>query len=134
MFEKFHFTQNQVERHYRSGLKDFNIASKSEIAEVSFRFCYDAIIKLAITICAHDGLRVKARTGHHIELIQKLADYLGEKEIILIVNDMRTKRNRDLYGDGFPISEREIEDYIKWTRKIFDLAEPYLKRNKRLKL
>ena len=134
MFEKFHFTQNQIERHYRSALKDLSIASKSDIPEVSFRFCYDAIIKLAITICAHNDLRVKARTGHHIGLIQKLADCLKEKEVILIANDMRTKRNRDLYGDGFLIGEREIKDYVKWTRKIFELAEPYLKKNKRLKI
>ena len=74
MFEKFSFSQKQVNKYYQSALKDFNIAQKSNVPEVSFRFGYDSLLKLAIAVCAGNNLRIKSRQGHHVELINKLVN------------------------------------------------------------
>jgi len=135
MFEKFSFTEKQINRHYKSCLRDFSIASKSEIPEVAFRFCYDAIIKLSITICAKNNLRVKARAGHHVELIEKLSEFLKDREIVIIANEMRIKRNKDLYGEGVLMSNIDAKDYVRWAKGVFRTADEYLAQGKdRLKL
>jgi len=126
MFEKFHFSQKQIKNYYKSAVRDFSIASKSDIPEVAFRFCYDSLLKLAITICAANELRVKARQGHHIELIEKLSDILKNQGIEIIANEMRSKRNWDLYGGGVLISEKETKEYIIFTKTVFKKADAYL--------
>ncbi len=136
MFEKFQFSENQIQQYYKSALRDFKIARSSDVPEVIFRFCYDSLIKLAISFCAVNGLRVKARQGHHWELIQKLADYLKDKEIEILVNEMRGKKNWDLYGGGAIISEKEAREYVVFAKSIFKKAEDYLHKrfSKQLKL
>jgi len=126
MFEKFSFSAKQIENYYKSALRDFGIASKSDIEEVAFRFCYDSLLKLAMAICAANGLRVKARQGHHIELIEKLAGILRDKDIEVIVGEMRSKRNWDLYGGGVLISEKEAKEYTTFAKNIFKKADEYL--------
>ncbi len=123
MFEKFRFSRKQVERYYKSAKKDFKIASSYSDPEVSFRFCYDALLKLAIAVCAEKGLRAKAKRGHHRELIQKLSSFLEDNEINIVANEMRGKRNRELYNGGILISKKEAKSYLKWTRDIFKKAE-----------
>ncbi|MEK7173246.1 MAG: hypothetical protein AAB723_02085 [Patescibacteria group bacterium] len=136
MFEKFSFSAKQIENYYKSALRDFGIASRSDIEEVAFRFCYDSLLKLAMAICAANGLRVKSQQGHHWELIQKLADYLQDKDIELLLNEMRGKRNWDLYGGGVLISEKEAKEYILFAKNIFKKADEYLhkKFSKQLRL
>lgn len=126
MFEKFLFSPKQISKYYQSALRDFNIAKNSNIPEVSFRFSYDSLLKLAITICATNGLRVKSRQGHHVELIAKLAEYLGDKEVEILGNDMRSKRNWDLYGGGTLISEKDARGYVDWIGLIFKQTDKYL--------
>jgi hypothetical protein len=123
MFEKFNFSQRQIKKYYRSAIRDLKIAINSRIPEVIFRFSYDALIKLAITICAKNNLRVKARKGHHIELIRKLSFFLKDLEIEVLANDMRAKRNMDLYEGGILISDKEAKEYLEWVKKIFQKAE-----------
>ncbi len=123
MFERFNFSKKQIDKYYRSARRDLKIASDSNVPEVSFRFCYDALLKLAIAVCAEKHLRVKSRKGHHIELIRKLSFYLNEPEIEVLANEMRAKRNWDLYGGGALISAKETKGYIKWTKQIFQKAE-----------
>lgn len=133
MFEKFTFSQKQIDRYYESALRDFKIAKNSDISEVSFRFCYDCLLKLAIAICAENGLRVKARRGHHIELIKKLSFYLNDSEVKIMANEMRSKRNWDLYGGGVLISDKEVKSYIDWIEQIVRKVELYF-NNKRPRL
>ena len=123
MFEHFKFTRQQVEKYYKSAVRDFKIAAASGITEVAFRFCYDALLKLAIAVCAKKGLRVKSRRGHHVELINKLAFFLKDNEIELLANEMRSKRNWDLYGGGVIISQKEASEYLKWTKSIFQKTD-----------
>ncbi|MCX6763197.1 MAG: hypothetical protein NTZ97_00470 [Candidatus Moranbacteria bacterium] len=131
-FEKFNFSQKQISQYYDSAVRDFKIASESDVPEVSFRFCYDAILKLAIAVCARNGLRVKSKRGHHIELIHKLSEMINYPEIEVIGNEMRSKRNFDLYGGGTLISKKEAKSYIEWTRDIFKKVDEYLHNKSRL--
>ncbi|OHA14707.1 MAG: hypothetical protein A3A10_01105 [Candidatus Tagabacteria bacterium RIFCSPLOWO2_01_FULL_42_9] len=87
---------------------------------------------MAIAVCARNGLRVKARQGHHIELIQKIADLLKNKDIKIVGDEMRAKRNLDIYGGGVLISEKEAEEYLKWLKNIMVQAEDYLFENKKM--
>jgi len=123
MFEKFNFSQRQIKKYYHSAFRDLKIALNSKIPEVIFRFSYDALIKLAIAICAKNNLRVKARKGHHMELIRKFSFYLRDSEIKVLANEMRSKRNMDLYEGGILISEKEAKEYLEWVKKIFQKAE-----------
>lgn len=126
MFEHFSFSKRQIKNYLQSVLRDFSIASASDIPEVSFRFCYDALLKLSIAVCAVNSLRVKSRQGHHIELIKKLSQYLNNPEIEIIVNEMRAKRNWDLYGGGVLISKKDVDGYVVWTKEIIRKAKQYL--------
>ena len=44
---------------------------------------------------------------------------MNDKEIEIIGEEMRSKRNRDLYNGGVLISEKEAGDYLLWAEKIF---------------
>ncbi|MDD3486885.1 MAG: hypothetical protein PHF35_00700 [Candidatus Moranbacteria bacterium] len=126
MFEHFKFSRKQIEKYHKSAQRDFRIASEANVAEVSFRFCYDALLKLAIAVCASQNLRVKSRRGHHIELIKKLSSLLSDSEVEVFANEMRAKRNWDLYGGGAIISKKEADEYLKWTKSIFSKADRVL--------
>lgn len=102
------------------------------MAEVAFRFSYDALLKLAIAACAKNNLRVKSRQGHHIELINKLSEILKDSDIKIIGQEMRSKRNWDIYGGGTSISEKEAKEFLKWAREIFIKSEVYLFKKKKL--
>ena len=127
MFEKFEFTRSQIDKFFAAAERDLGIAGKNDTPEVKFRFSYDALLKLAIAVCATGNLRVKARAGHHVDLIKKLAQYLGDKEIEVLADDMRAKRNWDLYGGGIMISAKDAESYYGWTKKVFKKGDSYLK-------
>jgi len=134
MFEKFHFSFKQIDRYYKAARGDLKIAIESDVSEVAFRFCYDALLKLAIAVCAKNGLRVKSRKGHHIELIGKLAHYLGDSEIDILANEMRAKRNKNLYDGGVLISAKEAASYLKWVKEIFQKVESFFNHSKDQKL
>lgn len=132
MFERFVFAKNQISKYHSSALRDFKIAKNSSENEVRFRFCYDALLKLSIAVCAKNNLRVKSRQGHHIKLIEKMAEILEDKDINIIGQEMRAKRNWDLYGGGILISEKEAKEYLKWTENIFQEADKYFHMHSRL--
>lgn len=129
MFEEFVFTTKQIEKYFESAVKDFNIAQKGE-SDVSFVFCYNCLLKLAIVVCAKNNLRVKARRGHHIALIEEMAKFLNDKEIEIIAQEMRSKRNRDLYDGGILISKKDTEMYLKFITDLVKKVEKYLDFNK----
>lgn len=132
MFENFKFTQRQIENYFKAAVRDLGIACRTDIPEVIFKFSYDGLLKLVIAICAHNGLRVKSRKGHHIELIKKLSILLNNPDIKTIGDGMRSKRNFDLYGGGILISRKEANEYFEWIKNIFDKAEQCLKKNPKI--
>ena len=126
MFELFSFAPEQVKKYFEASLHDFQVAEQNNQPDVIFMFSYNGLIKLAITICAKNNLRVKSEQGHHIELIKKLADYLNDESVAMVGNEMRKKRNRDLYEGGIIITEKQAQEYLDWVRTIFNLAKKYL--------
>ncbi|MCK5358853.1 MAG: hypothetical protein KAJ48_10695 [Elusimicrobiales bacterium] len=128
MFTKFIYTNEQIERYYDAAKRDLQIAQDSRRSEIKFRFCYDAIVKLAITLCAVNSLRVKSRRGHHIALIAKLSRYLNDKQIEKTADNMRNKRNHDLYDGGRIFSDKEAAEYLRCGEDVFSKAESYLKK------
>lgn len=129
MFEEFVFTIKQIEKYFESAVKDFNTAKKGD-SDVSFVFCYNCLLKLAIVVCAKNNLRIKARRGHHIALIEEMAKFLKDKEIEIIAQEMRSKRNRDLYDGGILISQKDTEMYLKFIADLVKKIEKYLDFNK----
>lgn len=118
MFEKFNFTKGQIERFFKSAQRDLKIALASDEIEVIFLFSYNALIKIAIAVCAQHGFRIKSQQEHHRELIEKLAEYLENDDIEVIGNEMRTKRNWDFYDGGITVSEKEANEYRIWVEGI----------------
>lgn len=117
MFKRQEFTARQIKNYFNSALKDFKIARESDVPEIIFKFSYDSLLKIAIAVCARNNLRVKSRAGHHIDLVKKLSEYLGDEDIFAIGNEMRKKRNFDLYSGGVLVSAKEALAYKKWLKK-----------------
>ncbi len=72
-FQKFKFEDSQIKNYLKSSQRDLDIASKSKISEVVFRFSYDALIKLGIFLIAKNGYKVRSIPGHHIKILEQLA-------------------------------------------------------------
>lgn len=123
MFEKQEFAKEQINKFFRSAEKNLAIAKKNAETEVKFLFTYNAVIKIAIAICALNGLRVKSQQGHHVELLRKLSEFLEDEDVELIGNEMRMKRNWDFYDGNMVISEKEATEYLNWAIVIFDRAK-----------
>lgn len=102
MFEKFRFSRKQIEKYHKSAIRDLKIAAEADVPEVCFRFCYDALLKLAF--------------------------FLQDSEIEILADEMRSKRNRDLYGGGIVISQKEAKEYLDWTKRVFLKAESFMHR------
>ncbi len=132
MFKKQEFTNRQIKQYFNSALKDFKIARESDVPEIIFKFCYDSLLKIAIAVCAKNNLRVKSRTGHHINLVKKLSEYLSDEDIFAMGNEMRKKRNFDLYGGGVLVSKKEAMNYKEWLEKVVSQAEEYLSAGRKL--
>lgn len=132
MFADHEFTENQIKKYIASAVRDFKIAGDSDVPEIIFQFSYNSLVKLAVAVCAKNGLRVKSRAGHHVALLEKLAEFLTDRQIFKAGDDMRKKRNYDLYGGGVLISEKEADEYIDWLKAIFYKAEKYIFRTDKL--
>ena len=65
-------------------------------------------------------VKVRNTPGHHIKVIEKMAEILDDNSIALIGNVMRKKRNLDLYSGGEYISKKEADEYCSFAGKIID--------------
>ncbi len=126
MFEKFEFSLAQINKYHQAAVRDFSIIKLNSAPEIIFIVCYQIIIKEAVAICAKNNLRVKSRTGHHRALINKLATFLQDKEIEVIADKMRSKRNRDLYDGGLPTSRKEADHYWHFCQGLINRVDEYL--------
>lgn len=131
-FIKFAFKPNQWEKYLRAAYRDFRIARQSAVTEVKFQFTYNALIKLGIVLISREGYKVKSRSGHHIKILEKMAQILNDKEVYSIGDKMREKRNADLYEGGILISEKDAKGYNDWLKEIFIKAEKNIFGNSKL--
>ncbi len=132
MFEKFIFSVQQIKKYWDKAVRDFHLAEQAKEIEIIFVFTYEAMLKIAITICARNNLRVKAYRGHHVELINKISEILKNEEIKQIGNEMRMKRNSGLYLGGDTVTYKEANFYRKFVKQILKEADIYLFPNKLL--
>ncbi len=123
-FQKFKFTPSQINRYVESAMRDFNIAQKDPFAEVRFTYCYQALIKIGIAVLAQKGgVKVRSVTGHHVKILSKLSEILGDPDIFTVGNAMRMKRNKDVYDAGALFAEKEVDDYVAFVGGVIDKAK-----------
>ena len=79
-FQKFIFSKEQVRKYLQAAEKDWKIARSSDVADVVFKFSYDAILKLAVYVTACSSLRVRSVAGHHIKLLEKLSEVIQDED------------------------------------------------------
>ena len=117
-FIKFTFTKDQIKKNLKNALKDLNIAKKDKILEVKFNYAYTALIKAGITLLSYYQVKIKSVPGHHIKIIEKIAQILKDEAITDIGNIMRSKRNLDFYAGGIEVTEKECREYTKFVEDV----------------
>jgi uncharacterized protein (UPF0332 family) len=125
-FVKFNFTQEQIKKNFNNVLKDLNIAKKDKILEVKFNYAYTSLIKAGLALLSFYGVKTRSVPGHHIKIIEKLAEILKDDSISDIGNLMRSKRNLDLYAGGIEVTEKECREYIKFVDKVLKNVKKYI--------
>lgn len=126
MFEQFNYSAQQIRKYFQAAANDLRLAKSTNEPELIFYACYNLVVKTAMAVCAKNNLRVKSRAGHHIELINKLAECLKDPDIEIVADKMRTKRNRDLYDGGTITSEKEASFYLSFCKKLINKTDSYL--------
>jgi len=126
-FQKKKFDKRTILKYFRNAIEDFRIAFNDRRSAVIFNFSYSALIKIGITLIAAQGYRTKSRKGHHVKILEKLSEILNDKDIEIIGDRMRKKRNLDLYEGGIIISQKEAKDYLNFVKVVIKKAEKHLK-------
>jgi uncharacterized protein (UPF0332 family) len=117
-FTRFSFTQQQIKKNLTNALRDFDIAKKDSIVEVKFNYSYNAFIKAGIALLSYYQVKIKSVPGHHVKIIEKMAEILKDEMIDDVGNVMRSKRNIDFYGGGIEITEKECNEYMRFVEGI----------------
>jgi len=117
-FTRFSFTQQQIKKNLTNALRDFDIAKKDSIVEVKFNYSYNALIKAGIALLSYYQVKIKSVPGHHVKIIEKMAEILKDEMIDDVGNVMRSKRNIDFYGGGIEITEKECNEYMRFVEGI----------------
>ncbi|MBN1258706.1 prepilin-type N-terminal cleavage/methylation domain-containing protein [Candidatus Peregrinibacteria bacterium] len=119
-FQKMVFTPEQIEKYLENARKDLKIAEKSGMPEVIFHFCYNAAIKLGITLIAGKGYKVRSIPGHHVKILEILGKTTGMEDEANYFDRVRRKRNIDLYEGGSGFTRKEADDLLKVTQSLFE--------------
>lgn len=128
-FTRFKFTPEQVEANLSNALHDLAIANKDEILEVKFNYAYTALLKSGIALLSRHQIKTKSVPGHHIKIIEKLAQLLSDETIADMANAMRSKRNLNLYSGGVVVTEKECKEYLAFAEKVVLKAKRLLQKN-----
>ncbi len=121
-FQKITFTPGQIKQYFESAERDYAIAAEADIPEVTFKFAYDALIKVGIALIAKQGYKVRSQTGHHVKILEKLSEILRDEDIVIMGNVMRQNRNRDFYDGGVIVTETEARQYAEFVAPIIEQA------------
>ncbi len=105
-FQKHTFPKEEVDRLLTAAEHDLKIASEDSFPEVKFTYAYNALLKGGIALLAMNGVRLRSVPGHHVILIEKLAELLKNPDVRTLGNAMRTKRNIDMYAGGAAIKRK----------------------------
>jgi len=88
-FQKLNFTPTQLKNYRLAVSHDLQIAKSSSQPEVIFEFSYKALMRFGIALIAKNGYRVRSITGHHVKILEKMAEILNDENILILGNKMR---------------------------------------------
>lgn len=117
-FQKRVFTKKQIDQFFLSASHDLKIAKESDIPDVMFKFSYDALIKLGITLIAKKGYKVRSTAGHHIKILERLSQLLHDEDVLVLGNKMRQERNVNLYDGGYFVGDKDSREYCKFVQDV----------------
>ncbi|MCK4666110.1 hypothetical protein KAU33_05150 [Candidatus Dependentiae bacterium] len=119
-FTNIEFSNESIHKFLESSHRDYKIATESKEEIVSFMFIYNSIIKASIALMAHHGLKLRSIPGHHKILLETVKELLGSKfqSNLDLFQDMRKRRNSDLYKCSIHISKTEIKEYLKEAKAL----------------
>lgn len=117
-FISFTFTKMQVKRNFENALKDLNIAKADKFLDVNFNYAYSALLKAGLALLSYQNKKVKSTPGHHIKIIEALAESLKDSTIEDLGEVMRSKRNIGMYSGGVEVTEKECQEYIDFVSKV----------------
>ncbi len=126
-FQKVKFTTDKIAQFISSAERDVAIAVGSGVPEVVFKFAYDALIKVGIALIASRGYKVRSRVGHHVRIIEKIAEILKDPDVAVLGNKMRQDRNINLYEGGGYVSEKDSQASLSFAKAILEKAKQSLK-------
>jgi hypothetical protein len=126
-FQKLKFTPDKIAQFVASAERDIAIATGSGVPEVVFKFVYDALIKIGIALIASRGYKVRSRIGHHVKIIEKIAEILNDPDVVVLGNKMRQDRNIDLYEGGGHVSEKDSQTCLAFVKATLGKAKQALK-------
>lgn len=125
-FQKMSFAPEQLKRYFDSAERDYGIAATDSIPEVRFKFAYDSLIKIGVALIAKEGYKVRSQPGHHVKIIEKLSEILGDEDIDIVGNAMRQSRNKDFYDAGTIITKTQAGQYVEFVCAIVGKARHHL--------
>lgn len=117
------FTPAKITQFIASAEHDLAIAEESIVPEVVFKFAYDALIKIGMALIANRGYKVRSRVGHHVKIIEKMAEILNDHDVIVLGNKMRQDRNIDLYEGGGYVSEKDSQAHLTFVKATLGKAK-----------
>lgn len=121
-FQRITFSKKQLDQYIQSAERDLAIAGQTDIAEVIFKFSYDALIKTGIALIAKEGYKTRSKIGHHVKILEKLSQILEDDNVLVLGNKMRQDRNIDLYSGGGHVSQKESIEYLGFVKDVFEKA------------
>lgn len=123
-FRKHIYEMEQIDQLIENAQRDLKIAHEDKFTEVRFTYTYQAFIKGGLALIASvGGVKVRSVPGHHVKIIQKMAEILNNQDIEVIGNSMRMKRNLDLYEGKTSITELDANDYLTFVENTLKLIK-----------
>ncbi len=119
-FQPLSFSSQQLDDILLSAQRQLKIASNSDVPEIIFKFSYEALVKLGIFILAQNGYKIRSISGHHRKIIETVSLILKDDSFCLVGDRMRRQRNLDLYDCAFLVSDKDVQEYLDFIKKIFN--------------
>ena len=116
-FQKIEVKNEQIESLLRGAKRNLELALDSKENEIVLHFCYTAIIKLGVYVLAKNGYKVRSIPGHHVNILKAISDISGLKNELKYIDNIRRKRNIDLYEGEISLSDKESSELIEITNK-----------------
>ena len=111
----------------RRRLKDADVEATSN--EARFEHAYHAILGCALAALRANDLRATAPTGKHVLTLNTLAHTVKlPHKRLRYFQQLRNRRNIDLYEGDLPVSTTELLEAIAAARDLAAQAETYVRQ------